>query len=296
MPCVSAIMLLVSVPACASTTVPPGLAVSPENAAPVLEVSSDIAIASTQSGRVQGFVKSGIQTFRGVPYATAARFAPPTAPQSWDGVRPALSYGNICPQPVSAGLSEPQTFLSDWRFWPQSENCLNLNVWTPALDEQKRPVMVWFHGGGFFSGSSMELPVYDGENLSRMGDVVVVSVNHRLNILGFLDLSAYGEQYQSSGNAGLQDLVAALEWVRDNAAAFGGDPDNVTIFGQSGGGGKVSTLLGAPSAAGLFDKAIIMSGAMGGPEGRAGLQDLARRVTERTFVRAGLEPGDIAGL
>lgn len=263
---------------------------------PKLVASSKVAVVSTQSGQVQGFVKGGISTFRGVPYAVAERFRAPAKPPKWDGVRHALSYGNICPQPVNPQLPEPQTFLSDWVFWPQSENCLNLNVWTPGSDGRKRPVMVWFHGGGFFSGSSIELPPYNGENLSRMGDVVVVTVNHRLNILGFLDLSAHGEEYKASGNAGLADLVAALQWVRDNAAAFGGDPSNVTIFGQSGGGGKVATLLAAPSAKGLFHKAIVMSGVMGPPEARATDQKTSRRVAELTIQFAGLQPGDVAGL
>lgn len=136
-----------------------------------------------------------------------------------------------------------------------------MNVWTQSLDETaKRPVMVWFHGGGFSAGSSIEQIAYDGENLSKFGDVVVVTVNHRLNILGYLDLSPYGEKYWNSGNVGNADLVASLQWVHDNIARFGGDPENVTIFGQSGGGGKVTSLMQTPAANGLFHKAIIMSG------------------------------------
>ncbi|MXO73046.1 carboxylesterase/lipase family protein [Alteraurantiacibacter buctensis] len=261
-----------------------------------LTAGRGIAVVPTTSGDVQGYVRDGIFTFHGIPYAQAERFAAPQPMAHWDGVRPAMTYGNVCPQPIDPVAREPQAFLSNTQYWPQSENCLNLNVWTPATDGAARPVMVWFHGGGFFSGSSIELPVYDGMRLSQMGDVVVVSVNHRLNILGHLDLSAYGSEFAASGNVGLVDLVASLQWVRDNIRAFGGDPDNVTIFGQSGGGGKVSTLMGAPSAQGLFDKAIVMSGAMGPPDGRTTGQALSRRVAQLVFSLAGLADGDIAGL
>jgi len=261
-----------------------------------LVASHDIAIATTDKGKVQGFVRDGILTFRGLPYARAERFEAPAPVPAWQDTRKTLSYGNICPQPVNPTLNEPQTFIADSRFWPASEDCLNLNVWTPALDHKRRPVMVWLHGGGYFSGSSMELPIYDGTRLSHKGEVVVVSINHRLNILGFLDLSAYGEPYKASGNLGMQDIVAALAWVRANISAFGGDPGNVTLFGQSGGGGKVMTLLAAPSAADLFGKAIIQSGVFGPPASRAMDQATARRVAELVFELAGLKPGDIAGL
>jgi para-nitrobenzyl esterase len=262
-------------------------------ASPRLAASSTVAIVGTQAGEVQGFVRDGISTFRGLPYATAERFMPPVKAAAWTGRRPTLSYGNICPQPVSAELREPQTFVSDTRFWPASETCQNLNVWTPAADGRKRPVMVWLHGGGFFSGSSMELPLYDGTNLSRKGDVVVVSVNHRLNAVGFLDLSAYGAAYARSANVGMLDIVAALEWVRDNIAAFGGDPSNVTIFGQSGGGAKVSTLLASPAAKGLFAKAIVQSGAPGSMPAPYSDRAVSRRVAELTLKHAGLTPANV---
>ena len=146
-------------------------------------------------------------------------------------------------------------------YWSEKEDCQNLNIWTPSIrDGRKRPVMVWLHGGGFSAGSSIEQLAYDGENLSRAGDVVVVSVNHRLNVLGYLDLSPFGEKYQDSANAGNLDLIAALEWIRDNIEGFGGDPENVTLFGQSGGGVKVWSLLQMPEADGLFHKGIIESG------------------------------------
>ena len=140
-------------------------------------------------------------------------------------------------------------------YWSEKEDCQNLNIWTPSIrDGRKRPVMVWLHGGGFSAGSSIEQLAYDGENLSRAGDVVVVSVNHRLNVLGYLNLSPFGEKYQDSANAGNLDLIAALEWIRDNIEGFGGDPENVTLFGQSGGGVKVWSLLQMPEADGLFHK------------------------------------------
>lgn len=146
------------------------------------------------------------------------------------------------------------------RYWVMDEDCLNLNVWTPQLDEKKRPVMVWLHGGGFEAGSSIEQTAYDGDSMSHFGDVVVVTLNHRLNILGYFDLSEYGEQYAASANAGTTDIVAALKWVRENIASFGGDPDNITLAGQSGGGEKITALLQNPAADGLFQRGIIMSG------------------------------------
>ena len=159
----------------------------------------------------------------------------------WDGVLDATSYGYVCPL-----LEMPKPngeMLVPHRYWLMDEACQNLNIWTPALDDAHRPVLVWLHGGGYFAGSSIEQIAYEGENMARLGDCVVVSINHRLNILGYLDLSDFGAEYANSGNAGGDDIIAALRWVRDNIAAFGGDPGNVTVFGQSGGGAKVSTLL-----------------------------------------------------
>jgi para-nitrobenzyl esterase len=187
----------------------------------------------------------------------------PEKTDHWEGVRTALTYGFICPQVQMEQINDASEFLIPHRLWPTSDNCQNLNVWTPGIGDGKhRPVMVWIHGGGFTNGSSIEQVVYDGENLSRKGDVVVVSVNHRLNVMGFLDLTAYGPQYKSSGNTGMMDLVSALQWIKANIANFGGDPENVTIFGQSGGGGKVSTLMAIPAAKGLFQKAIVESGSI----------------------------------
>jgi len=216
-------------------------------------------IVQTKAGKVKGFILDDTYSFRGMKYANAKRFQMPTPIEPWDGVKDATCFG------YNAPLIMPETLGGDimvpHRYWPENENCQYLNVWTRSIDKNaKKPVMVWLHGGGFFAGSGVEMLAYDGDNLSAYGDVVVVTLNHRLSILGFLDMSSYGEKYRNSGNAGMADIVEALKWVRDNIANFGGDPDNVTIFGQSGGGQKVTSVCQTPSAAGLFHKAIILSG------------------------------------
>ena len=221
--------------------------------------SPDYPVVETRAGKLRGFVTDGTFTFHGVKYADAKRFQPPAPPQPWEGVRDALSYGYVCPM-LDRETANGEIMVPH-RYWPKDENCQYLNIWTQSIDRNaKKPVMVWLHGGGYSAGSSIEQIAYDGENLSRFGDVVVVTLNHRLNILGYLDLSPFGEKYQNSGNAGNADLVAALEWVHENIAGFGGDPDNVTIFGQSGGGMKVADLMQIPAADGLFHKGLIMSG------------------------------------
>ena len=229
-----------------------------------ITASSTVAVAETESGKVAGYVENGIYIYKGIPYAKAERFMPPVAVDKWEGVRSSRAYGPTCPQGKRMGwYSDEQAFAFNWDDGYPDENCLRVNIWTPGLkDGKKRPVMVWLHGGGYSAGSGQELPSYDGTNLAKKGDAVVVTLNHRLNVLGFLDLSAYGDKYAKSGNAGLLDLVAALQWVNKNIESFGGDARNVTIFGQSGGGGKVSTLLATPSARGLFHKAIVQSGSM----------------------------------
>ncbi|MDE7186733.1 MAG: carboxylesterase family protein [Lachnospiraceae bacterium] len=220
------------------------------------------AVVETEKGKVRGYFYDNVYIFKGIPYAKAKRFHAPEPADPWEGVFPAVSYGHVCPL-----LDEPQPgpgeLMVPHRYWPMHENCQNLNIWTPGLDEEKRPVMVWLHGGGFFAGSSIEQTAYEGENMCKLGQVVVVSVNHRLNVLGYCDLSAFGEEYANSGNAGTDDLVAALRWLHDNVERFGGDPENVTVFGQSGGGAKVTTLLQTPAADGLFAKGINMSGVIG---------------------------------
>ena len=227
---------------------------------PVL-AGPNIAVTETGSGKVKGYLHNNIYTFKGIPYAKSDRFMAPEKPTPWKDVRSSMTYGPVCPTDPTTTVNDEFEFAFNHDLGYNNEHCQTLNVWTQKLhDGKKRPVMIWLHGGGFTAGSSIELPSYDGENLSKKGDVVIVSVNHRLNILGFLDLSAYGEKYKSSGNAGLWDLVAALKWVKENIDQFGGDPNNVTIFGQSGGGGKVTCLMNAPVAKGLFQKGIVQSG------------------------------------
>ncbi len=221
----------------------------------------ETALVSTGCGKIQGYEHDGLYIFKGIPYARASRFHAPEAVEPWEGVLDACSYGYVCPLMTN---DQPRGELYvPHRFWPMDENCQNLNLWTPGLDGKKRPVLVWLHGGGFTAGSAIEHIAYDGANMSRFGDTVVISINHRLNILGYFDLSDFGEEYANSGNAGGDDIIAALRWVRENAAAFGGDPENVTVFGQSGGGAKVTTLLQSPAADGLYAKGIIMSGVIG---------------------------------
>lgn len=226
------------------------------------------SIVNISSGAVRGYNYNGTYTFKGIPYATAERFGMPQKAEAWEGVRSALVYGSIAPQNMAYAKSPDSSRFSEYANSDLFENeadCLNLNVWTQSVDpEAKKPVIVWLHGGGFGSGASSELATYDGTNISKKGDVVFVSINHRLNVLGYMDLSAYGEEYKYSGNAGTADIVAALEWVQENIEAFGGDPSNVTIIGQSGGGGKVMALLGTPAAQGLFQKAWVMSGGVSG--------------------------------
>ncbi|GAB3768508.1 carboxylesterase/lipase family protein [Spirosoma horti] len=253
-----------------------------------------IATVPTASGSVRGYIHNGTFTFKGIPYAKAERFMAPTKPDSWTGVRSSMTYGPVCPMDVTTTTYDEIEFPFHHNWGYTNENCLSLNVWTPEINKaKKRPVMVWLHGGGFTAGSSVELPSYDGENLTKKGDVVVVTVNHRLNVLGYLDLSAYGEKYKNSANAGLMDLVSALQWVQQNIAQFGGDPGNVTIFGQSGGGGKVTSLMNAPSAKGLFHKAIVQSGSYITSFTES---DLARKVSAALLNELNLKPNQIDSL
>ena len=225
------------------------------------------AITNTQYGKVRGFVDGGVLTFKGIPYGQSTggenRWLPAKAPVPWKDEYPALIYGGNCPQNLHDWTGIEQTFLQDWDDGWQSEDMLKLNVWTPSLTG-KRPVMFYIHGGGFSFGSSYELPSHEGAQMARHHDVVQVSVNHRLNGLGFLDVSEVGgSAYEDSVNVGMTDLVAALKWVQENISNFGGDPDKVMIYGQSGGGSKVTTLLGMPSAAGLIHRASVQSGGGG---------------------------------
>ena len=222
----------------------------------------DAAVVQTTHGKVRGYIWNDIAVFKGIPYARARRFHAPEPTEDWTDVFDATSFGYTCPL-LKQDRPSGEVYVPH-RFWPADEDCMNLNVWTPGLDHGKRPVLVWLHGGGFTSGSSIEHLAYEGENMARFGDAVVVTVNHRLNVLGYFDLSEYGKEYENSGNAGGDDIIESLRWVRDNIAAFGGDPGNVTVFGHSGGGEKVSMLLQSPAADGLFHKGFVMSGVFRG--------------------------------
>ena len=256
-----------------------------------IQASDTYAIAETEYGTVAGYQENRVYIYKGIPYAKAERFMPPQPVAKWEGIRSSRAYGPTCPQGKRAGwYHDESAFAFDWNDGFPDEDCLRVNIWTPGLkDGKKRPVMVWLHGGGYAAGSGQELPSYDGSNLAKNGDVVVVTLNHRLNALGFLDLSAFGDKYAKSGNAGLLDLVAALQWVNKNIASFGGDAQNVTIFGQSGGGGKVSTLLATPSAKGLFHKAIIQSGSML----RTMEATYSRRIGTAVVEELGLKPSQL---
>jgi len=262
--------------------------------APARAASGGGPVVETSLGRVRGYMDQRVYAFRGVPYGAStagqARFLPPQKAQPWAGVREAVELGLRAPQ-----LQDPRVpeFSVMDRAEPSSEDCLVLNVWTPALrGNQKRAVMVWLHGGGFASGSA-GFTCYDGANLARKHDVVVVGVNHRLNIFGYLYLADIGgSRYADASNVGMLDIVASLEWVRDNIEAFGGDPGNVTVFGQSGGGQKVSTLLGMPAAKGLFHKAIAQSGS----QVRSGTREAATRTAETVLQRLDLRPEQVGEL
>jgi para-nitrobenzyl esterase len=222
-------------------------------------VSSDTKpVVETQYGKVRGSIRNGIFTFKGIPYGAdtggANRWMMAKKPTPWVGVRSSTCYTHTCPSVFRAGWNhDEERFIYDWSDGVPGEDMLSLAVWTPGInDNKKRPVLVWIHGGGYAAGSNEELKSYDGERLARRGDIIVVGLNHRLNILGFLNLEKYGDQYKNSQNVSQLDLVSGLQWIKDNIANFGGDPDAVTIFGQSGGGGKVTYLMGMPSAKGLF--------------------------------------------
>lgn len=243
-------------------------------------------IVQIESGALQGAESNGIYTYFGVPYAEAhERFVPASKVTPWHGVRKATEYGPISLQSSLTGFPVPKG--------QQDNNAQNLNIWTPGIDGKKRAVMVWLHGGGFATGSAQETPAYNGENLSRKGDVVVVSVNHRLNVVGHLDLSAYGEKYKYSANVGIEDIVDSLEWIQKNIARFGGDPKNVTVFGESGGGAKVLALMSSPHAKGLFQKGIVQSGATESMGVNFTKLAASRRVGELTLKNLGITKNNL---
>jgi para-nitrobenzyl esterase len=257
-------------------------------------------VAETGFGKIRGVENNGIRIFKGILYGADTsgknRFMPPAEPADWSGVRDALEYGRSAPQrdpdaPPSGGLS-----VSGRDLPAEGEDCLVLNIWTPAAGasgdvNRKRPVMVWCHGGGFATGSGSS-PDTDGTNLAKRGDVVVVSLNHRLNVLGFAELGGFNPDFEASGDAGMLDIVQALKWVRANISKFGGDPNTVTIFGQSGGGRKVEALLAMPSAKGLFHRAIVESGAAVKVVDR----DVAVRDAEQLLAKLGIDKKNVRAL
>lgn len=272
------------------------VAVDKSNDQPVLQVGDHIAIADTDCGKVKGYILNGIYTYLGIPYGANTggknRFMPPVKHEPWEGVRPAVFYGNSAPQNVyDRSATSYGAFVDHWNYDDVSENCLTLNIWTPGLaNQKKRPVIVWLHGGGYTSGNGIEQDGYHGENLARYGDIVFCSINHRLGVFGFSDLSAVGgEAYKESGSVGLLDMVAALRWVNQNIANFGGDPDNVTIIGQSGGGGKVCLLAACPAAKGLFHKAVPLSGSAIS----ANNKQYSEKIGEYILKEAGLTKAEI---
>ena len=259
-------------------------------------IGEDIAVTQTEYGTVKGFMVRGINVFQGIPYGAPTsgknRFMPPQPPEPWEGVNPTVAYGASAPQdmydrtPESYGM-----FVDHWNYDLIGEDCLRLNVWTPGIaDGKKRPVLVWLHGGRFWRGNGIEQDGYNGENFSRYGDVVFVSLNHRLNAFGFTDLSKVGgEKYKHSGNVGMLDIVAALRWVNKNIANFGGDPGNVTIMGQSGGGSKVCMLASMPAAKGLVHKGVALSGY----STSANDKEYAEGLGELVVAEAGLKPDEV---
>jgi para-nitrobenzyl esterase len=269
-------------------------AASPERAGAISTPRS--AIAQTKYGKVRGYLDDGVLIFKGVPYGDTTagenRWLPAKPPKPWSHELPTLVYGPNCPQNPHPWTATEQTFIQIWNDGWQSEDMLKLNIWTPSLTG-KRPVMFYIHGGGYSFGSSYELAAHDGAQMARRHDVVQVSVNHRLNILGFFDASAIGgSAYEDSANVGMTDLVAALRWVQENIENFGGDPDRIMIYGQSGGGSKVTTLMGMPSASGLFHRAAALSGGGGNIPSKEQQSELARQVMKEL----GLRPNDIESL
>jgi para-nitrobenzyl esterase len=307
---------------CAGLAAPSeGLAAQPAPEAATIPAASDgcgrskvacsdaATVVETAASKVRGYQRNGIYIFKGIPYGASTagerRFMPPARPEPWTGIRNALAYGRICPQSDSAHFDfdgrnlaphDEDAFLlhRGAAICVPGEDCLRVNVWTPEINgSHKRPVMVYMHGGGYSGGCGHDLLSYEGESLARNHDVVVVNHNHRLNVYGYLNLEAIGgNRFAQSANVGMLDIVAVLEWVRTHIASFGGDAENVTIFGQSGGGGKVAVLLAMPGAQGLFHRAIIESG----PFLRALTPDYSQQVAQAVLDELGLSRSQMKAL
>lgn len=261
-----------------------------------LKIGDEIAIAETGFGKIRGYQLNGVYTFLGVPYgqntAGKNRFMPPQKPEKWEGIKDTIWWGNTAPQNMDNRYANVHASFADhWNYDDVSEDCLKLNVWTNGIaDGKKRPVLVWLHGGGFTNGNGIEQDGYHGENFAKNGDAVFVSINHRLGPIGFTDLSGVGgEKYAASGNVSQLDIIASLHWVRDNIANFGGDPGNVTIIGQSGGGAKVTCTMAMPASKGLVHKGVALSGSML----RANDQDYARKLGQYVMEEAGLTAANL---
>ena len=247
-------------------------------------------VVRVSAGLLRGNKSNDVVSYLGVPYAEATeRFVPASPVASWQGIKDAANYGKISYQGTVVGIAGSNGSNND-------NNCQNLNIWTPGIrDGEKRAVMVWLHGGGFSTGSANE-STYNGANLAKSQNVVVVGVNHRLNVFGHLDLSAYGEKYRYSANVGIDDIVKALQWIRDNIEQFGGDPDNVTVFGQSGGGAKVLSLMTSPNAKGLFHKGIVMSGATEIMGISFSSKEVSQRIAKLTLQNLDISPNNLDAL
>ena len=254
----------------------------------------DFPVVRTRAGKIRGYLKDGIYHFKGVPYAQAKRFMRPEPVEPFDGILNCISYGHVCPPSVPVVRNE-NDILYGFRSWPESEDCQNLNIWTRNInDDARKPVLFYIHGGGLCWGSAVELKSYEAAAMTQDEDIVVVTINHRLNAFGFMNLNGYGDRYKDAVNVSFMDIEAALDWVIDNIALFGGDKDNITICGHSGGGFKVQAMMQIPSAAGKFQRAIVMSGCTDPSFDIS--EEQTEKITQALLKKLGISPGEIGEL